>query len=464
MANLRVLLDTYREYEDDLLVNHKILEAYDDGITKLVDEYIVKEFKDPKQREELKNRKFLINFIKQITDKLSMAYSKPPVRREKGSEENNDLVNDLVEILDLDSTLAWANIIFNATKSVALIPFYDRLNNKPGVRVIPPDRFIPISTNPDNDMDATGIMISLGKDDDGKLVFEYWERGFKIVFNDAEEILERKVLDIESKPFIYMSKSKAKLFPEADRDLILNNMLVIKQIADLYYASKYQSHTRFFVINGTLPEDIPEGPEAIIPIHPMNPEESVTLEPVQPSVDTEKVLELIRTTLTLFFQERKLRVKDINTLNLERPEAAISRVIEEADASNEVNIQCRKFCKMEENELWPLIKELWVQEWAALLSDTRLFSESFKLRAEFSEYAPVKTEQEVLDLVDHYMKLGLMNKDQALEILRPELTASERKEWLESGKEEAKFNETGSEEIKQAFRSGEREETDGQSN
>jgi len=130
-----------------------------------------------------------INLMKRIVDKLSKIYSKDPTRVITGSANDTKLFEGYFRSMRINKQMNFSNEFFNTFKNNLIMPFANQGTVK--LRVVPSERFLPMSTDPVEPTRMTHLILFMGVrlSDKGSLdeiIHVYTDEEFMIVNQEME--------------------------------------------------------------------------------------------------------------------------------------------------------------------------------------------------------------------------------------------------------------------------------------
>lgn len=444
------------------IMNHLEYLTYNNRLFLVHEGQLRKEIEDS-MRQELTGKSFTkairrvpsINLLQRIIDKLSRVYSER-AKRTSAVASDEELVQYYEQTTCVDERMASANRIYNLQKCVALEPYL--YNGKPALRVLPAHQFLVFSDDPENPTCPTVFIKFMGEADsfpftdrDGtkvqtdevhrvQLYYLYSDQEFMILDSDGAtrtDLMSAMQAPRENPygiiPFLYINRSDFRLIPVPDTDTLENTILIPKLLADLNYAVQFQSHSIFTAVDLDLPADMAMAPDTV---WPLKSSEGATgqgrLDVVRPSIDIDGVLRLIATTLSVWLESRNIKPGDMGQKQIGDAASGVARIVDEADATQDRQIQAARFIDAE-RALWALIGKMhnfWVRQ--GLLTDKpKTFSEAVAVTTVFGDQRPIVSETETLNAITVQMSAGLMSKRQAIKKLYPTFSDADVEAWLE---------------------------------
>jgi len=238
-----------------------------------------------------------------------------------------------------------ANKDFNLFKTFAYEPFLDK--GHPKLRVIPSDRFFVYSDDPVNPLRVTHFVKIMGtiyhaETAQWRMLYIAYTADEIIAFHKGDDIavdfMKKNNMDgtnpYKRIPFAYAARSKVDIIPQVDSDTLSMAKLIPTLLTDLNYAVMYQSFSILYTIDAAI-----SGVRAPNGIVELKSDPSSGKEPkigsIKPEVDTDKVITLIRTELTMWMESRNIKPGGMGELQLKVAASGISKAIDEMDTSQD---------------------------------------------------------------------------------------------------------------------------------
>jgi len=424
-------------YADNVQYNSKLMDIYEGQLLPYIEESMQKEL-SPEAFTRAKGRISPINLCKQVIGKLSRVYIDPATRN---TEVNTDgiLLDKYEAWYDLDNKLAFANEMLNLTKYCALEPYLSE--GIPGIRVISADKFLVWSDNhiiPDEPtvfikFSGTIYKESPAVDAQGRAV----KNGSKIVrsvqkftlYSQTEiveidmdgEVLSTKINPYNKIPFVYIKNSNTDLIPKPDTDLFSMTLLIPKLLSDVNYAIQFMSHSIVYGIDVD-PQSLSGNPDSFWVINSKDDGKTPSIGTIDPKVDSEKVINLIKSQVALWLDSKGLKTSSTGNVDSENPASGIAKLVDESDATAIRKSQAKLFSTAE-RELWKLTSLLH-NSWAAqgaVLDERRAFTSKFNPSVTFSDQRPMVDMKSTISELEGLKTLGLFTPNRAIKALYPSL-------------------------------------------
>lgn len=405
-------------------INDKLFEIYEGDLLSHVAEALSRQL-DRQPYKEAMERVPGINILVKVVNKLSTLYNEPPSRF-MSNDSDQELLDFYIKDMNLDSYMQDSNSFYNLFKNSAIEPYLDS-KGQPKVRVIPSNQFLVYSDDRINPTDPTVFIKFMGCDSKG--VNTYWlysDEEFLAITDTGSIVFDDMVDNPEGEnpigkiPFVYLNKSKHKLIPNPDTDLLSMTVLVPILLADLNFASKYQTFSIVYGIDVDI-RNIEINPSALwsFKSDPQGKEPKVGT--IKPEADIVEMLTSIQTQLGMWFETRDLNAATVGNLDSQNAASGIALMIQNIDATENKKVQATYF-KEVEGMFWDLLINHFHPYWMTLntlpIEANRRFIED-KVLVRFSEQRIIKTEEETLNNVIRKLEEGLITKRRAIRELNP---------------------------------------------
>lgn len=405
-----------------------------------------------KSFEVAKHRVAPINVLKRIIDKLSKIYAKPPMRSiEGGTAGDEDLLKFYSEQMNFNVALAQANMFFNLHKACWVEPFLDR--GFPRLRALPADRFIVYSNDTVNPLRPTHLMKLMGTikrgDKQVKIFYCYSAEEFVVVDEEGRtvpEVMSRPDIvalgggnPYGALPGVYVARSRHELTPKIDTDTLAMTKLIPILLSDLNYAVMFQCFSIIYGIDVDQ-EGLKFAPNVLWDLKSdKNSDSKPQIGTIKPEVDTDKVISLIKTTLSFWMQTRNIKPGAMGELSVENAASGISKAIDEMDTSEDRQEQASYFQETEAR-LGELIKDRLHPQWIRIREfqgPRMLFSPACKIKTTFPEQRPLVDSSKAIADQKTKMDIRIQSRKGALKELYPDWTDKQIEEKLAEVDEEA---------------------------
>jgi len=217
---------------------------------------------------KIRERVIPINFLPRIIDKMAQVYSKAPKRT---CEKEQSFIDDYTKWLDVNAEMSLADEYANLMKGYALEPFINS-DGKPSIRAIPFDSFL-VKSDDNNDRKNPTVFIKfmgtylkecereVGHDGKTETTFE------DVLYYIAYTNDEIMAFDIEGDhlkgvtedtfgenpigriPFVYGNRSKQRLLPQQDTDIVQMIKMFPVLFSDLGGAVMFQCFTIMYGVD-----------------------------------------------------------------------------------------------------------------------------------------------------------------------------------------------------------------------
>ena len=442
-----------KKHRDYLAYNERLMLVHEGQLRQEIEDSLRAEL-SPASFAKAVKRIPSINLLVRIIDKLSRVYSEP-VLRDSEKESDDALITYFEDVLKLDKKLASANRMLNLHRCVALEPFVH--NRKPCLRVVPAHQFLMYSDDKVNPLHPTvyiKLMYRENKatpftDIDGRVylsgdarlvdvMYLYSDNEFTVIDSEGElradklsELGQDGVNPIGCLPVVYVNRSDFRLIPVPDTDTLENTILIPKLLSDLNFAVQFQSHAIVVAVDLKVPDQAVSSPDAIWELASTNEDgKQGRVDTIKPSVDIEKVLMLVQTTLAIWLESRNIKAGTFTQIQASNAASGIAKAIDEADATQDRQAQCIMFHDAEE-VLWALLSKMqkyWSEK--KLTDSPEVFGEDFKVSLRFPDQKPITSQRDKIETAALAIASGLMSRAQAIREIWPYLTDEDIAKWV----------------------------------
>lgn len=432
----------------------KLLEIYEGSIQKFVEDSLDAEF-TANAAKRAKERISPINLLPKIISKISAVYTYGVQRDSQGNEVDKENMSYYEDKLAFNNKMMTANKYLNLFRYTAIEPY--AYKGKPAIRILPPTSFTVWSDNKINPLDPTVFVKYVGKVKSNiprtntsgvsnlhpenvvkevDLYHMYSDNEFLVVDGDGSI---RKDLMLENPegtnyygrlPVTYMNLSENLLIPLPNTDMFKLTLLAPKLLTDLNYCTKFQSHAILYSI------DIESGkldgnPDQMWELKSIEGEgKSPQIGSIKPEVDIDKVLQLIKDTLTLWFDSLGMKSSGLNNITAGSAASGIAKAIDNADVE-EVRDAQKPIMKAAELDLWDLLKiqhEVWSKD--GQLDNMKPFSTQFDPSIMYNDPEPTIDYKVKIEGAKMKYEAGLTSFKRALHEANPDLTIEEIEELI----------------------------------
>ena len=438
-------------YQNQVIYNKKLLDIWNGNLLKYVEESMSMEL-SPRAFQRSKGRIPPINILNQVVAKLSRVYTDPASRDAGDNAIDKELLAYYEKELDVDNQLAMTNELLNLNKYFALEPYLD-VNGVPDMRILPADKFLVWSDNKNDPTAMTVFIKFMGSvlktsapvvDQYGKIVkgaetvvrdvalYHIYSNDEFMVLDADGDITDYRENPYGRIPFVYCSNSSFELIPTPDSDNLSMAVLIPKLLADLNYATQFQSHSIMYGIDVDT-SNLDSNPDAFWSISSVPGEgKTPSIGMIKPEVDTDKVIGLINAEMRMWLESKGLKTGSVGKASVDSATSGVSKLIDEADASA-VNRKQVSLFRRYEKELWSLVKTMH-DFWAStqqLRDVNKAFSKDFNPYVKFAENKIVIDTKDTLEQLKVEFDLGLTTPELALRKLYPDMKPEELKKRLQ---------------------------------
>lgn len=437
----------YISYHEQYLENNtEALEIYEGDLEDKVLS-VLSSTLSPEYYRTIAPRCLPINFMPKIIDKMAQVYSVAPKRTSK-SEQN--FITDYEKFLDIDAEMSLADEYANLFKGYALEPFVSH-DGKPSVRSIPFDEFLVMGGDPTDRRRVTVFIKFMGT----YLKEEYCPKTRETTARDCQWYIaytDNQILafDLDKDtvghvteetegtnpigiiPFIYGNRSKQRLLPTQDTDLVQMIKMFPVLFTDLGGAVMYQCFTIMYGVDVDT-DQIKMSPNAFWDFKSdKTSEKKPEIGTINPEAQVDKVLAFIAHVMGAWAESKSIKVGSIGKMEGDNIASGVSKMVDNMDTF-EVRKKNIPFFRKEEKELWYLL---------ALMNNHWLTSEEVDLdlypisnvnakalkkdfSIEFEPPRPMENRGEVVDTQIKEINNSLTTTRRAVEKINPELDDGE---------------------------------------
>jgi hypothetical protein len=417
----------YLKHIDDhkmfLANNAQKLEIYEGNLLPHVDA-VMRSTVSANYYQKIKDRLVPINVLTRIVDKLSKVYVSEPMRKDENYQDFIDRVQDEAA---LGMEMALADAYSHLFKGYALEPYLDE--GRIQIRVIPYDRFLPLSLDAKAPTKMTDFIKIMGED----LFFGYTNEEF-FAFNAKGQELEEYYIEngginpLGKIPVVYGNRSRQDIVPVEDTDIVQMTKMIPVLLSDLAGAIMFQCFTVIYGID-VKAENLTMSPNAFWSLKSDSKNESAkpSLGTIKPEADIEQVLSYIKQTFAFWLETKGVRIGSMNNIDAGNAASGISKIIDEMDVYEIKRSQILHF-KKEERCLWELLKEMNNKIWIAdPLYKGTIIGDDFKVSVTFDEPRPEISRDTMVKTIDLEYKGGYLDSLSAIKELYPDLDDKDAK-------------------------------------
>ena len=427
------LLEQVAAHKDYLQYNNDLLKIFNGKLLPYVDLILKKTLSD-NYYQKIKSRILPINVLKRVTDKSSRAYSNKPVRE---TEEKYKLDLDFYKThFYLDQAMNKADEYSFLFKGYALEPFLH--NGLPKLRVLPFDRFIPISIDRDDPTYVTHFVKIMGKIKIARgngyiekdLYYAYTKDEF-IAFTGDQELYLPDMASNEGVnpygviPFLYGNRGNDEIIPTQDTDVFSLTTILPVLMTDLAGAIMFQCFTIMYGIDVSA-ENLTMSPNAFWSLKSdKSSDKNPQLGTLKPEADIEKVISYIMTTFTFWLETKGIRVGNMGSTDVGAVASGISKIIDEMDTT-EITKKSMECFKKEEHQFFQMLKPMnnyWVQNnMLAKGYKPNLWLDDFQTTTIFDEPEPYLDRKTQVETIKMERDAGFLDQRSAIIELYPDLS------------------------------------------
>lgn len=389
--------------------------------------------------ERIKERAVPINVLKRLIDKLSRVYASDPIRTSENTKYQ-DWMHDYEKIMDINANYNIADEFANMFKGYALEPFLDE-NDERKLRVIPFDRFLVKSNSLINDTEMDTFIKFIGqrlvrvKDDKEErfeqrdIYFSYTKDEFWAFDSQGDpynpaNIQTEGINPFGIIPFSYGNRSRHKLLPVQDTDLIPLTTLIPVMLSDIGGAIMFQCFTIMYGIDVDA-ENLTMSPNAFWTIKSdPSSKHQPQVGTLTPKVDSDKVRNYIRDVFVFWLETRGVKVGAMGNMSGENLASGFAKAMDEMDTfeTRKVNVQ---FFRAEEPDFWEKLRIMhnyWVQN-NFIQGD--IIGDDFLMNVEHDKPTPNEDREKTVRTVKLERDSAFLDQRSAIKRLYPDLSEGE---------------------------------------
>ncbi|MEO0272002.1 MAG: hypothetical protein ABIM30_02795 [candidate division WOR-3 bacterium] len=419
------------------------MDIYNGNLKPYVDE-ILKNTLSESYYNQIKSRMVLINVLKRITQKVSKSYIKPPKRIVSDDRFLPD-VEAYVTETGFNAVMQKSDSYLNLFKGYALEPYI--IDGLPRIRVLPFDRFLPISESKIDPTKVTIFVKFMGKRSFKKAkgtvfldVFHVYSETEFLSFNSEGEIIEEDMEENQGInpygiiPVFYGFRSNDEIIPTQDTDTLALTKLIPVMLTDLAGAVMFQCFSVIYGIDID-PQNLKMSPNAFWLLKSdARSDKQPQIGTIKPEADVDKVIKYITDIFSLWLETRGIRIGSVGSLNSTNFASGISKLIDEIDASDLIQQQQLNFVS-DEQDFWTIfgkIQNYWVttNQLFAFKHRSGLWPEDLLVTPIFEKPVPLVDRRTQVETTKLEVDSGFLPRKEAIKQLYPDLTEEIIETWL----------------------------------
>jgi hypothetical protein len=443
-GQIKKLLSEWKSQNNRRLHDESLIRIYEGDLKGELVEFIKKDM--PNTWDRLVGRIAPINVLKRLNDKLSKIYQQNVIRMPaQASTTASDLLSWYEMSMEANVYFNISNELFNLTKNCLVQPFV--YQTKPRMRTIDSTKFAVLSEDPVDNTRPTHVILYMGKLPTGRDYFYAYTDTEFVAFDDNEEILTRHMEDIGNPeginpigriPFVYCKRSRSKLIPTSDSDLLQMSLIIPLLLSDLNYAIKWQAYSIIVFMNAK-PNNLVRDAAAIWELHsdPETPDLKPGIDTIKPDIDINSVLQNTAEQLGLWLQTQGVKPGAVGRLSGDNFSSGVSKLIDEMDTYENRLVQV-DYYKGYEREFWDLTLNYLHPYWLSKQAVTAAAWPGGDVDTDFPKQLPMESRRDVIGTVKEEMELGLLRRVDALKRLNPGWSTEKCEEYLTQVEQEKK--------------------------
>lgn len=431
------ILNEVKNNKTNFEINSKLFGIFEGNLSGPLDEWLRAQLSESSFRYA-SSRKSPINILKKIVDKLSTIYQQSPRRFVmEGTEQDDALLAYYEDSYQIDRKMNLANELFNMCRSTLVMPYLHK--GKPRLRAVPNDRFFVYSSDEVDPTNPTHVLTCHGsyKDEKGGMdrIWAIWtDEEFKIVKGDGTILRDRMaalgnpegINPYGKIPAVYVNRSSNLLIPPADIDALQLTLLIPGLLTDLNFASMFSLFSIIYGIDIN-DENVKMAPNAFWQFYSdPDTQKKPEIGTIKPEADVSDTLELIKSQLAFWLQSRNIKPGTVGDVEGSSFASAVSKMVDEADTSDERKKQVEYFTQAED-QLWDLtinhLHPYWVK--TGQIEVRALFKPGVSVNTEFNEQIPLFNRGDLVRNLVAELEAGLTTKRRVLKTLNPRMSESE---------------------------------------
>ena len=349
-----------------------------------------------------------INILRKIIKKLSTIYSSKPTR---DAGKDQALLDSWVDELGIDSIFAETNEAFNAAKYGVAEIYADKAKRTIGVRPCELDAVLPYSDDPINPARMTVMIKFMGeitkrKDGlpiNGKETSRQLKQSMTYLLYSDDEIIyidsdgdvlhdqmaamgiESGVNDFGVIPFGFIQRSRTKLLPKRDDDIISMSVLIPLLMGEGNFAMMFLSNPIIYGVDVDT-KDLQMSPLSFWSVS-SNGAGNGKLEVLRPDMNIEALSKWIKDQLTMWLETKNIKAKGLSSVESGSVASGIALILEEMDTSEDRANQIPFFVDFEADFWWRFGKIHNILSQGQEIDELRKFSNNLIVKTTF---APTK--------------------------------------------------------------------------
>jgi hypothetical protein len=460
------LLIHFEKYREQLQFDLRLYKLHEGQVRQEVEKSLASEMVSNAAYRRAVQRIPSLNITKKVVDKSSQVY-KEPVQRFAGVSDLETL-QKFEKSSGVDYTMLNANRVLNMHKRAAIELYVDNGTQKS--RVLAGHQFLVWSDDKINPLNPTVFMKLLGKDHivrtqvtdrDGNritneddivevdLIALYSDNEFLIIDSSghvrSDKMSEMGITSSVNPygiiPFVYINLSPFDLIPYPNKTALDIAVLIPKLLTDLNYSAQFLSHSVIWTTNSDL-SGAEINPDAIVNLGSTDTTTGNTpaIGTIDPKTDIDGVLKLIEFQLASYMSTLGLKTGSIGELTAGNAASGVSKILDEADATEVRKAQIELFKKAEYQywEKFSQMQEIWSQMEG--VKDKELFSDKFikEFSLRFADIRPLESDSEKYNRIKVARDIKLITKKQALKELYPTLSEDQIDQRIKELEDEGK--------------------------
>lgn len=386
---------------------------------------VLKKSLSPQYFEKIEHRLVVINILERYIKKVSVAYENHPSRI-ADTPENQKILDYYIDAFAMNKKGRVADQYSHLFKGYAFEPFFD---DRPKLRVLPYDRFLPYSDNQVDPTSETVFIKTMGKKyingKDLNVYYAFTKDEIDAFTEDGETYYPALEGNDGINPyneihFTYGNRAENELLPVQDTDIIAMSKLISVLLSDLSGANLFQCFSVLYGIDVDF-ENAVWSPNALWSIKSddnKKPEVGV----IKPTVDTTEVMNFVVSVFVMWLETKGVRVGSIGSIDSGNMASGISKIIDEMDVYKVVKDSI-SFFESDEKEFWQKMINVhnnWIDN--GYIKGLGKLPDTFMVDIKFPEPQPQRQKADLIAEKKLEVDSGFKSKRKAIKELNPDMT------------------------------------------
>lgn len=381
--------------------------------------------------DKIKSRVIPINILERYIKKVACAYENPP-KRIANKPGYQEVVDYYVKEMSINHKGQIADQYSHLFKGYAWEPYINE--DKPSLRVLPYDRFIPYSDNQVDPTEETIFVKIMGKkkigDREVAIYYSFSETEFDAFTSEGETYLPAfegndGVNLYQTIPFVYGKRAENELMPVQDTDILAMSKLVSVLLSDISGAAMFQCFSIIYGIDLDM-ENAVMSPNALWSFKSdANSEKKPEVGTIKPEADIDKIMSFIVSVFVMWLETKGVRVGSVGNVDAGNMASGISKIIDEMDVYKVVKESVQAF-QYDEQEFWKKMINIH-NEWLVTgqVKGLPMLGDDFEIQIIFPEPQPKRAKKDLIEEKKMEVDAGFKSKRRAIMELNPDMSEQE---------------------------------------